>query len=135
MVGHVEDKGRLLGRMKLAGEGRSPNALMILGDEKSSISSFSTIPVSVIMSAPKLVFTVLKNPCSLRVVAMATGNSRCHGNCIPLEGEDANVGGARVRLVRIVWVVVGDVGGVVIRNGGPDLGDVCRTVLQGQVWT
>ena len=59
MEGQVEESGRLPGRIKLAAEGRSPYALVKLGEEKSSISSFRTIPVSVIMLAPNKVLTVL----------------------------------------------------------------------------
>lgn len=44
-AGHMEDIGRFPGLMKLAGEGGMPNALVILGEEKSSISSLNKIPV------------------------------------------------------------------------------------------
>lgn len=41
----MEDRGRLAGRMKFAGEGTYPNALVVLGMEKSFISSFMIIPL------------------------------------------------------------------------------------------
>lgn len=51
---------RLPGRMKLAGEGMKPNALSVLGMEKSFISSFMITPVSGTMSLlPKRRFTVV----------------------------------------------------------------------------
>lgn len=43
--GHIEDKGLLPGAIKLAGEGGRPKAFVILGEEKSSISSFKIMPV------------------------------------------------------------------------------------------
>jgi hypothetical protein len=55
MVGVMEDNGRLPGWIKLAGLGSTPKALVTLGDEKSSISSFIRIPVcSEIHPAPNL---------------------------------------------------------------------------------
>lgn len=55
MVGVIEDNGRLPGLMKLAGLGGTPKALVTLGDEKSSISSFRMMPVcSDVNPAPKL---------------------------------------------------------------------------------
>jgi hypothetical protein len=45
MVGVMEDNGRLPGWMKLAVLGGTPKALVMLGDEKSSISSFKMMPV------------------------------------------------------------------------------------------
>ncbi len=59
MVGQVEESGLFPGRMKLAGEGLNPYSLVILGEEKSSISLFSTIPVSVTTPDPKYPFTDL----------------------------------------------------------------------------
>ena len=41
--------------------GGSPYVLVILGDEKSSMSLFNTMPRSVITSDPKYVFTDLQN--------------------------------------------------------------------------
>lgn len=41
----MEDMGRLQGRMKFAGDGGRVKQLMMDGEEKSSISSFKTIPV------------------------------------------------------------------------------------------
>ena len=45
MEGTMEDNGILCGLIKLFGEGGIPNALVILGAEKSSISLFKIIPV------------------------------------------------------------------------------------------
>ena len=45
MAGHIDDRGRFPGLMKLALDGGMPNALVIFGEEKSSISSLKTIPV------------------------------------------------------------------------------------------
>ena len=53
MVGQVEESGRFPGRMKLMEEGGTPKELVMFGEEKSSISSFRTIPVSVITFDPK----------------------------------------------------------------------------------
>jgi hypothetical protein len=55
MVGVMDDSGRLPGLMKLAGLGGTPKKLVVLGDEKSSISLFIMMPVcSEIHPAPKL---------------------------------------------------------------------------------
>ena len=55
MVGVMEDKGLLPGWMKLAVLGGTPKALVMFGDEKSSISSFKMMPVCVDANpAPKL---------------------------------------------------------------------------------
>ena len=55
IVGVILDKGRLPGRIKLAGLGGRPKKLMTLGEAKSSISSLRIIPVSSdINEAPKL---------------------------------------------------------------------------------
>jgi len=45
--GAVEDMGLLPGTIKFAGDGDTPNALITLGVEKSSISLFHMIPVLV----------------------------------------------------------------------------------------
>jgi hypothetical protein len=45
-IGDIEDIGRLFGWMKLTSEGANPNPLFMPGVEKSSISSFQTIPNS-----------------------------------------------------------------------------------------
>ena len=37
--GHIDERGRLRGLMKLAGDAGTPNELVVLGVEKSSISS------------------------------------------------------------------------------------------------
>ena len=44
-AGHMEDRGRFPGLMKLAGDGGMPNELVMFGEEKSSISSLKTSPV------------------------------------------------------------------------------------------
>ena len=55
MEGAMEESGRFPGRIKLAGLGGTPNMLVMLGDEKSDISSFITMPVcSDTKPAPKL---------------------------------------------------------------------------------
>ena len=55
MVGVMDDRGRLPGRMKLAGLGGTPKKFVVLGDEKSSISLFMMTPVCSEMNpAPKL---------------------------------------------------------------------------------
>ena len=55
IVGDIEDMGRLNGRIKLAGEGGYPKALILPGVEKSSISLFMMIPVdSETNNEPKL---------------------------------------------------------------------------------
>lgn len=55
MVGVMDDKGLLPGRIKLAGLGGTPKKLVTLGDEKSSISLFMMMPVCSEMNpAPKL---------------------------------------------------------------------------------
>ena len=59
IIGQVEDRGRLPGRMKLISDGCKPKALVILGEEKSSISLLRTMPVLVRTFEPKKVFTVL----------------------------------------------------------------------------
>ena len=59
MVGHVEERGRLPGRKKLISEGGRPKPFVMLGAEKSSISLFSMIPVSVIKLEPNRKLTVL----------------------------------------------------------------------------
>jgi hypothetical protein len=41
----MEDNGRFPGLMKLDGEGGMPKAFVMLGEEKSSISSLNNIPV------------------------------------------------------------------------------------------
>ena len=46
MVGEMEERGLLPGRMKFAGEGMKPNALEEFGMEKSFISLFIITPVS-----------------------------------------------------------------------------------------
>lgn len=43
--GHIEERGRFPGAMKLAGLGAIPYSLVMLGDEKSSISLLKMIPV------------------------------------------------------------------------------------------
>lgn len=45
IAGLIELNGRLPGRIKFAGDGGSPKALVILGELKSSISSLNIIPV------------------------------------------------------------------------------------------
>ena len=45
IVGHVEERGIFPGLMKLFGEGGIPKSEVMLGDEKSSISSFMMMPV------------------------------------------------------------------------------------------
>ncbi len=45
MAGLMEDKGRFPGLMKLLGDGGRLKSLVMLGDEKSSISSLKMIPV------------------------------------------------------------------------------------------
>ena len=45
IVGHVEERGIFPGLMKLFGDGGIPKSEVMLGDEKSSISSFIMIPV------------------------------------------------------------------------------------------
>lgn len=45
MAGHIEDKGLFPGLMKFAGDGGTPKAFVMLGAEKSSISSLRMIPV------------------------------------------------------------------------------------------
>ena len=45
MVGHVDERGIFPGLMKLFGEGGMPKPEVMLGEEKSSISSFMMIPV------------------------------------------------------------------------------------------
>lgn len=41
----MDDNGRFPGLMKLDGEGGIPKAFVMLGEEKSSISSLNSIPV------------------------------------------------------------------------------------------
>ena len=53
MTGHIEERARLPGEMKLASDGLTPKWLVMFGDEKSSISLFRTIPSSVISLDPK----------------------------------------------------------------------------------
>lgn len=61
MVGVMEDKGRLPGRMKLAGLGGTPKKLVVFGEEKSSISLFMMMPVCSDMNpAPKLEMKIEK---------------------------------------------------------------------------
>ena len=55
----MEDRGLFPGWMKLVSEGLTPKKLVMLGEEKSSISLFSTMPVFVISFEPKYVLTVL----------------------------------------------------------------------------
>ena len=45
IVGTIDDKGLFPGFIKLASDGGIPKAFVILGAEKSSISSFKIIPV------------------------------------------------------------------------------------------
>ena len=59
IIGHVEERGLLPGLIKLTSEGLRPKELVMLGEEKSSISLFRTIPVSVRILEPKYVFIVL----------------------------------------------------------------------------
>ena len=47
MVGDDDDRGRLKGRMKFALDGCRPKAFVMLGELKSSISLFRTIPSAV----------------------------------------------------------------------------------------
>lgn len=60
MVGQVEERGRFLGRMKLALDGFTPYSFVMLGDEKSSISLLRMIPVLVISLEPKPPLIVLQ---------------------------------------------------------------------------
>lgn len=46
MIGDIEDIGRLFGWIKLTSDGANPNPFDIPGVEKSSISSFQTMPNS-----------------------------------------------------------------------------------------
>lgn len=46
IVGEMDERGRLPGRIKFEGEGTKPNALDWLGMEKSFISLFMITPVS-----------------------------------------------------------------------------------------
>jgi len=53
--GLIDDRGIFPGAMKFSGEGGISKALVILGAEKSSISSFKIIPVLIDLTlAPKL---------------------------------------------------------------------------------
>ena len=55
IVGLIELKGLFPGLMKFAGDGGTPNALVIFGELKSSISSLNIMPVdSERIIAPKL---------------------------------------------------------------------------------
>ena len=56
----MEERGLFPGRIKLVSEGLTPKKLVMLGEEKSSISLFSTIPVLVISFEPKYVLIVLR---------------------------------------------------------------------------
>ena len=60
IVGQVEERGLFPGRIKLVSEGLTPKKLVMLGEEKSSISLFSIIPVLVISFEPKYVLIVLR---------------------------------------------------------------------------
>ena len=56
----MDERGRLPGRMKLAGEGTKPKALVEFGMEKSFISLFMMMPVSGTMRRePKVRLMVL----------------------------------------------------------------------------
>ena len=60
MTGEMEDSGRLPGRMKFAGDGMKPNALLVLGMLKSFISLLRIRPVSGTTTCePKRRFTVV----------------------------------------------------------------------------
>ena len=59
IMGQVEERGRLPGCTKFASEGLTPKKLVMLGEEKSSISLLRTMPVSVNNLEPKYVLTVL----------------------------------------------------------------------------
>jgi hypothetical protein len=53
--GLIEERGIFPGTMKFSGDGGTPNALVIFGAEKSSISSLRMIPVRMDLTfAPKL---------------------------------------------------------------------------------
>lgn len=53
--GHMDDRGRLPGLIKFAGEGATLKKLVLLGEEKSSISLFKIMPVLFeIIQLPKL---------------------------------------------------------------------------------
>ena len=45
IVGHIDERGRFPGLAKLALDGFTPYRLVMLGKEKSSISSLSMMPV------------------------------------------------------------------------------------------
>ena len=45
MLGHIEDKGRFHGAIKLAGDAGTPKKFVVFGVEKSSISLLKIIPV------------------------------------------------------------------------------------------
>lgn len=45
IAGHIEERGRLPGRIKFAGDGNKWKPFFIPGDEKSSISPFKIMPV------------------------------------------------------------------------------------------
>ena len=55
----MDDRGRLPGRMKLAGVGTYPYELVCFGEEKSSISLLRITPSSVITLEPKKVLIVV----------------------------------------------------------------------------
>jgi len=58
MVGDDDDRGRLKGRMKFALDGCRPKAFVMLGELKSSISLFRTIPSAVRTLEPQYRLTV-----------------------------------------------------------------------------
>lgn len=48
MMGVMDERGRLLGRMKLMGLGTKPNSLEVPGIEKSFISLFIMTPICLV---------------------------------------------------------------------------------------
>lgn len=77
IMGQVEERGRLPGWMKFASEGFTPKKLVMLGEEKSSISLLRTMPVSVSNLEPKNVLTVLSEKIK-REKAINNNNIDCN---------------------------------------------------------